>query len=105
MKIYSIIIICLTLSISYNLALHQENKLEVKELKSDYTETAINKFNQESQREHHSIIEDEFSLQVTGKEHRYLNTGISFIEFPEKTKQKECLVANAPIHNSNLSGS
>jgi len=105
MKTYSILIICLTLGLFYSLAVHQQNTLNTKELKSFDGTYETYDVNQESDVVPYFFIEDEFSMHVTGKEHRYLNTGISFIEYPEVPMEKECLVAHANEEKTDLSGS
>lgn len=105
MKTYSILIICFTLGLFYNLAVYQQNKLNSKEVKSFASEYEVNNFDHEDDIVPYFFIEDEFSMHVTGKEHRYLNTGISFIEFPEVTQEKQCIVAQTNEPKTNLSGS
>ena len=105
MKIYSTFIICFTLSLFYSLAVHQQNNLGKKELTSFDADYEIHHVNHEPDIAPYPFIEDEFSMQVTGKEHRYLNTGISFIEHPELPAEKQCLLANTAEEKSDLSGS
>ena len=105
MKIYSILIICFTLGLFYSLAVQQQNKLNTKELRSFDSDYEINNLNHKPEMVPQFFIEDEFSMHVTGKEHRYLNTGISFIEYTEAPIEKECLVANTDKDNTDLSGS
>ena len=95
MKTYSIIIICLTLGVFYSLAVkleHQKKslKLHVAALAEMNANSQNNLFNKCSNNyinstsdNIHSVYydnNDAFSMQVIGKERRYLNTGISFIE-------------------------
>ena len=100
MKTYSFIIICLTLGFFYSLAVKMEHQNNIKE-KSNSIQTTLLKNNIDSQNltltnslsnhstnittdyrdNHHVGINDDFSMQVTGKAHRYLNTGVSFIEY------------------------
>jgi len=105
MKIYSILIMSLTLVLFYNLAVFQQNKLDKSELKSFDFENKTVHFKKHATIVPYVLIEDEFSMQVTGKEHRYLNTGISYIEYAEATQKKQCIVAIANEQKSNLSGS
>ncbi|MGB5321683.1 hypothetical protein, partial [Lutimonas sp.] len=76
MKIYSVLIISLTLGLFYSLAVQEQNKLNLKEIKSVDSNYEINNFDHEDDIVPYFFIEDEFSMHVTGKEHRYLNTGI-----------------------------
>ena len=80
MKLYSLITICITLGLFYALAVFEQNKKANEEkLESNLEEivtyhrnlacTGIYSFNQSS-----------FDMIVTGKEHRYLNTGITLLE-------------------------
>ena len=105
MKIYSVLIISLTLGLFYSLAVHQQNKLNLKEIKSVDSNYEINNLDQEPDMEAYLFVEDEFSMHVTGKEHRYLNTGISFIESPQVTREKECIAVNTNEHKTDLTGS
>ena len=100
MKTYSFILICLTLGVFYSLAVKMEhqNNLEEKSIiiqdlalknNPDAQIHALNKtcsnndssLTTDSEQNHHYDINDDFSMQVTGKAHRYLNTGVSFIEY------------------------
>jgi hypothetical protein len=105
MKIYSVLIISLTLGLFYSLAVHQQNKLNLKEIKSFDSNYEINNLDQEPDMENYLFVEDEFSMYVTGKEHRYLNTGISFIESPQVTREKECIAVNTNDQKTDVSGS
>ena len=104
MKIYSILIMSLTLVLFYNLAVSQQNERESQPKSADF-ENKTDHFKEHTSTVPYVLIEDEFSMQVTGKEHRYLNTGISFIEFTESTEKKQCLVAVINEQKTNLSGS
>jgi hypothetical protein len=105
MKIYSVLIISLTLGLFYSLAVQEQNKLNLKEIKSVDSNYEINNLDQESDMEPYLFMEDEFSMHVTGKEHRYLNTGISFIESPQVTREKECIAVNTNEQKTDLTGS
>jgi hypothetical protein len=105
MKIYSVLIISLTLGLFYSLAVQEQNKLNLKEIKSVDSNYEINNLDQEPDMEPYLFIEDEFSMHVTGKEHRYLNTGISFIESPQVTREKECIAVNTNEQKTDLTGS
>jgi hypothetical protein len=87
MKIYSILIMSLTLVLFYNLAVSQQNKRESESKSPDFKHKTVD-FKKHSTIEPYVLIEDEFSMQVTGKEHRYLNTGISYIEYAEAAQKK-----------------
>jgi len=104
MKIYSILIMSLTLVLFYNLAVSQQNKRESESKSPDFKHKTVD-FKKHTTFEPYVLIEDEFSMQVTGKEHRYLNTGISYIEYAEAAQKKQCIVAVATQQKSNLSGS
>jgi hypothetical protein len=105
MKIYSVLIISLTLGLFYSLAVQEQNKLNLKEIKSVDSNYEINNLDQEPDMEPYLFMEDEFSMHVTGKEHRYLNTGISFIESPQVTREKECIAVNTNEQKTDLTGS
>lgn len=98
MKVLSVIIISVTLFVFYNLAVYQQG-LRIQKTESNsvsplssggtisqeltdpkaycvQTKGANHRFKIVD--EHHSS-EDEFAMQVSGKDHRYLHTGISFI--------------------------
>ena len=99
MKVLSTIIISVTLFVFYNLAIYQQGLWEQKsegklispvnteeiitealtDHKSYCMQTEVLNHRFEIVDEHHGS-EDEFAMQVSGKDHRYLNTGISFIE-------------------------
>ena len=99
MKAYSIIIICLTLGVFYGLAVkleHQKksqnctNQIHLTSLAEKNAGSQNNLFNKCSNNiikttsdNIHSVYydnNDDFSMQVTGKERIYLNIGISYIE-------------------------
>lgn len=105
MKIYSILIMSLTLVLFYNLAVFQQNKRDMSETKtSDLNHKAVH-FKKHATIKTYVLIEDEFSMQVTGKEHRYLNTGISYIEYAETAQKKQCIAAVGNELNTDLPGS
>lgn len=97
MKTYSIIIVCLTLGIFYGLAVkmeHQKNltaqaaknkMLEVQKAGSTIENLSfsctkhVNSYNAAVNENVYFDQNDDFSSQITGKERRYLNTGISYI--------------------------
>ena len=127
MKTISFVTISITLFVFYNLAVFQQNA-RMQNVNNNSVSTIVNletnsqiktvgsKFcmetrvsDQKIQRieEHHSS-EDEFAMQVSGKDHRYLNTGISFIapvaESDESMNMAES--SNEPdLQNLELSGS
>ena len=101
MKTLSIIIIFITLGIFYTLAIDQQNKLE-KDQQTDPVETSMI---HESYISPYIQVEEDFSMHVTGKEHRYLNTGISFIEFGNETVENHVMIVQTDDVESNLSGS
>jgi len=99
MKTYSIIIICLTLGVFYGLAVKLEHQKKSHNYTNQIHSTPLAKTNAGSENHlfnecrnnviksasenTHSVYYDNndgFSMQVTGKERMYLNTGISFIE-------------------------
>jgi len=108
MKTYSFIVICLTLGIFYSLAVkmeHQKN-LEAKSKKIHalvlQDNTNAERFSSpkvrsnynvnvttDSEQSYHYDINDDFSMQVTGKAHKYLNTGVSFIEPNDSTVESD----------------
>ena len=108
MKTYSFVLVCLTLGIFYSLAvkMEHEKKLESKialmqshdsnisaNLKNMAFEKSCSKKSEviTSQKisSNHIGLHDDFSMQVTGKQHIYLNTGVSFIEFQDSKNEKE----------------
>lgn len=105
MKIYSILIMSLTLVLFYNLAVFEQNKRDRPEQESSDFENKIDHLKEHPAIVPYVLIEDEFSMQVTGKEHRYLNTGISYIEDAEATQKKQCIVAVVNEQKTNFSGS
>ncbi len=105
MKIYSIAIICLTLGLFYSLAVHQQKNWTSKELKSFVSEIYMDNFEHESDIAPYLMMEDDFSMQVTGKEHRYLNTGISYMEQPTMIEENQCIAENGLDPKPNISGS
>ena len=99
MKIYSFILICLTLGVFYSLAVKMEHQKNLEEKSSiiqeqllkdnpDSHKISLNtscsnhstRLTTDSEQIHYLDINDDFSMQVTGKAHRYLNTGVSFID-------------------------
>ncbi len=99
MKTYSIIIICLTLGVFYGLAVKLEHQKKSYNYTNQIHSTVLAKTNEGSENHLfnkcgnnvikstseniHSVYYDNndgFSMQVTGKERMYLNTGISFID-------------------------
>ena len=99
MKTYSIIIICLTLGVFYGLAVKLEHQKKFHNYTNQIHVTALAEMNAGSKKQlfnkcsnnvtkttsenTHSVYYDNndgFSMQVTGKERMYLNTGISFID-------------------------
>ena len=108
MKTYSFIVICLTLGIFYSLAVKMEHQKNLEE-KSDMIQNLVLKNNTgddnrtliktcsnhstslptDMEQNHHLDINDDFSMQVTGKAHRYLNTGVSFIDHDNSTSKSD----------------
>ena len=106
MRTLSILIICLTLAIFYSLARYQQNKFDAKLQKIDAVEN--NRIHETSiglYLDPYVDIEEDFSMEVTGKEHRYLNTGLSCIEHVYQSKKKHVMVAQTEQNYSSLSGS
>lgn len=92
MKIYSIIIVCITLGTFYGLAInlehqkqtdHHSNEIRISTLDTKkFSKVSEKKMSEQTQGVYYDH-NDDFSKQVTGKESRYLHTGISFIESSE----------------------
>ncbi len=98
MKTYTIIIVCLTLGLFYGLAVKMEHKnnldknskknqssallnsIDSKNLLSRSCSNNVVTFTTDKLQSVHFDNNDEFSMQVTGKEREYLNTGVTFIE-------------------------
>ena len=108
MKTYSFILICLTLGFFYSLAVKLEHQKDLEEksgiiqnlaLKTgpdaqqgNLSKTCSNLssiLTTESEQNHYLDINDDFSMQVTGKAHRYLNTGVSFIDHYNSTANSD----------------
>jgi hypothetical protein len=108
MKTYSFILICLTLGVFYSLAVKMEHQKNLEEnstkiqalvlqnntdsqklslLKSCSNHSA--RLTTDSEQSHHYDINDDFSMQVTGKAHKYLNTGVSFIDHNDLTAKSD----------------
>ena len=102
MKVYSVLIASVTLFVFYNLAVFQENICENKNSISEDLSTclsqkdlarvnqdsnsihvSIEKISDKAYQEAHHVGQDDFALQVSGKDHQYLNTGVSFIVIDE----------------------
>jgi len=117
MKTYSFILICLTLGVFYSLAVKMEHQKNLEEKSSiiqelllknnaDAQKSSLNKtcsnhsinLTTDSEQNHHLDINDDFSMQVTGKAHKYLNTGVSFIDHDDSTAKSDKI-------NSKLTGS
>lgn len=81
MKLYSLITICITLGLFYALAVFEQNK-KVNEEKKDSSVEEIITYHR-TERCYGSLSSDEtsFDMMVTGKEHRYLNTGITLSDY------------------------
>ena len=105
MKTLSIFIICITLGLFYSLALDQQNKRNIKNQKTLDQEKKIHSMMHESYMVPYLHRDEDFSMQVTGKEHRYLNTGISFIENNLETESKHVMVAQTDDKQLGFSGS
>ena len=105
MKTFSIFIICITLGIFYTLAVQQQNSLHEKDLKRRTAETSMNNVNSGAYMSTYKHVEEDFSMHVTGKEHRYLNTGISWIEYDTETNNNHVIVAHTEDDKIKLSGS
>lgn len=104
MKTYSFILICLTLGLFYTLAVNMEHQKKQENIALKMPSSAVNNntdfhmltvkkscsknsivMTSDTEHDHHVHINDDFSMHVTGKEHRYLNTGVSFIEHKESS--------------------
>ena len=105
MKTLSIFIICITLGLFYSLAVDQQNKLNIKNQKTLDHEKKIHSMIHESYMVPYLHEDEDFSMQVTGKEHRYLNTGISFIENNPETETEHVMLAQTDEKQSDFSGS
>lgn len=98
MKVYSVLIVSVTLFVFYNLAVFQENFAETKNYvkndvlashydadrsgdkdKSSQCYVSNIKITDKEYYEAHHVGQDDFALQVSGKDHQYLNTGVSLI--------------------------
>jgi len=99
MKLYSLLLMCLTLGIFYGLAEHEQNNRSNKEFENQSTHDLVKDANLEL-----NVIEvpksnDEFANHVTGKDHMYLNTGISYMEMEIETSQdlkiNQCIAENS----------
>jgi hypothetical protein len=106
MKTYSFIVICLTLGLFYSLAVKMEHQKKQESIALKMQSSTVNHntdldlltvkkhcsknsimITSDTKLNHHVDINDDFSMHVTGKEHRYLNTGVSFIEHKETSDQ------------------
>lgn len=116
MKTYSFILICLTLGLFYSLAVKMEHDRKLENMSALHSADIIEKTDLQSHASNkcysndiviltsdklpsnHLGLHDDFSLQVTGKQHKYLNTGVSFIQIQDSK--------NEPKNNvTSLSGS
>lgn len=98
MKVYSVLIVSVTLFVFYNLAVFQENICETTKNSSKDVSTSllknnlgkvnedisncrvsIEKISDKGYQEAHHVGQDDFALLVSGKDHQYLNTGVSLI--------------------------
>jgi xanthine dehydrogenase molybdopterin-binding subunit B len=127
MKTISIVTISVTLFVFYNLAVFQQNtrmqNVNINSVSSivavetnSHLKTVASKYCMETRDsdqsfqkiEEHHASEDEFAMQVSGKDHRYLNTGISFIA-PVAESDDSLNVADSSndsdLHHLELSGS
>lgn len=105
MKTLSIFIICITMVIFYKLAVDQQNKLAVKQHKINTIEKNINSLGNQYYADPYLHFEDEFSLHITGKEHRFLNKGLSYIELTLENEKKHVTVVQTDDQESSFSGS
>ena len=104
MKTFSIFIICVTLAIFYSLAVDQQNKLDKKNQKPEASELHLENM-QEAYMTPYMHIEEDFSMEVTGKDHIYLNTGLSYIEHYHYNEKKQVMITQTEKHETDLSGS
>lgn len=102
MKTFSIAIISFTLLLFYNLALQQQNERNLEPVETIYHEKIESHRSNETSDTNEV---EEFSMHVTGKEHRYLNIGISYIEEPLEKMNRQCIADNTKESNLELSGS
>lgn len=86
MKIYSLITICITLGLFYGLAVFEQNK----KANEENEEASMN----QKMFYHKNLVckssvafeEQSFEMMVSGKDHRYLNTGITFLDHRIETE-------------------
>jgi len=105
MKSFSIAVICLTLVLFYSLAVHQQGNIQHSECDSLVTVNDISKEQLQIDTETHLYFEDDFAMQVTGKEHRYLHTGISYLKPIKKKYKTQGITFNSDLQKPNVSGS
>lgn len=85
MKIYSLITICITLGLFYALAVFEQNK-KANEKKQEAGIDEMTTYHRNWVcNAKISSNEQSFDMMVSGKEHRYLHTGISFLEYQTDT--------------------
>lgn len=80
MKTYSLLLICLTLGLFYGLAVNEQNNRNYESAKRLVTSNVLEEDIIDSHSVEYNSMEDEFVNHVTGKDHMFLNTGISYIE-------------------------
>ena len=98
MKIYSLITISLTLGLFYALAVFEQNKkVNEEKQKTSFEEMMTYQSNRLCD-SRFSTDETSFDMKVSGKDHKYLNTGITFLEYetesdPNRTEMSSLIVA------------
>lgn len=110
MKVYSVLFVSVTLFVFYNLAVFQENRNDQKdfhdqrkvcmelpsnqnmygaEVNSCSSKTKVDLSS--TYLESHHVGQDDFALQVSGKDHRYLHTGVTYIPSVKVAKTEKRL--------------
>ena len=106
MKLFSITIILITLGLFYTLAQEEQKKWNSQEMKTFESDKKIgHELQQNSENTAHLMIEDDFSMQVTGKEHRYLHTGFTYYDKQEVMSENRCIADSTQEEPSNITGS
>lgn len=104
MKSFSITIISLTLVCFYTLAVDQQKKWQNdEELSLEVYHVKKNQL--QVDKATNIYFEDDFAMQVTGKEHRYLNIGISYLTPLKKKTKSACISIKAGQVKTSVSGS
>ena len=106
MKLFSITVILITLGLFYTLAQEEQKKWKSQEVKTfESHKKTSHELQQNFDNTAHLMIEDDFSMQVTGKEHRYLHTGITYYESQETMSENQCVADSTREEPSILTGS